>query len=187
MTASSCMPTSRRCATSRPRSNQNCRVVAVSGGYQPVRRQDRPGRDLVRSAVRSWSRAKRRATASRPLRAGRLRLRRASPPIGLCRTAGTPASAPTGQAYRIGFDRALEARQGCQRQRQRQAMRFEGDEAVEQGLDHVGPLLLVCAAARAEIVPRDSLRRRLPRSDGGPAVRPATAVADRPPRASTSR
>jgi hypothetical protein len=34
----------------------------------------------------------------------------------------------------VRFDRLLEAQQGCERQRQGEPMRFEGDEAVEQSL-----------------------------------------------------
>ena len=36
-------------------------------------------------------------------------------------------------------------------------MRLEGDEVVEQGLDHIGPLVLVAPAAGAEIADRQAL------------------------------
>jgi hypothetical protein len=36
-------------------------------------------------------------------------------------------------------------------------MRFESDEAVEQGLDHVGPLVLMAGRADADVVKGESI------------------------------
>jgi hypothetical protein len=59
----------------------------------------------------------------------------------------------------VRFDRALEARRGCKRQRQEMRMRLEGDEVVEQWLNLVGPLVLVAGRAHADVVEGKPLAR----------------------------
>ena len=59
----------------------------------------------------------------------------------------------------VRFDRALEVRRGCKRQRHEKRMRLEGDEVVEQRLNLVSPLVIVAGRAHADVVESKPLAR----------------------------
>src|ERR1700674_5052337 len=94
-------------------------------------------------------------TARSHARACSLASRRAEPSVAALGPAAEQAPAKSlhqGPEMPVRFDRALEARGGCRRQRQEKRMRLEGDEVVEQWLDLVSPLVLVASRAHADVV-----------------------------------
>ena len=102
---------------------------------------------------------------SRLLRARRCGLSGLQAPVQVPPNRRARSFCASGQRCGFDFDRALEARPGCERQRQGEPMRLERDEIVEQGLGPGRPIVPCGRPSRRRNRRSPGPRRKPPRSD----------------------